>query len=127
MRTPDCCPKVWTESGRARLHPVHGGVYCAEGSTAQRLDGSMRRNWRANARLARRATLQLHWRIHEHPDLLRPRLVRLFSKSFQSYTGRHVGRRPHCHCVVTLALAARLRYPSLVRVEIAKLHRLADG
>src|SRR5205823_13722430 len=92
---------------------------------AKRLDRSMRRNRRTNGRIVRRAGLQCIRRDLRRAPFYRTRLVRLFSELIQSDAGRNARRRTHRDRPVALALVARFRLASLVRMEVSELRCLA--
>ena len=80
MRASHCRQKIWAQSRRAGFHSIHGRVHRVERSAAQRVDGSLRRHRRPDARFVRRVRLQFDRRSRRHSDFLRARLVRLFSE-----------------------------------------------
>src|SRR5205823_8841131 len=117
--------KIRPQSRRASFYSVYGRVYRAERSAAQRLDGSMRGNRRADAGHFRRAGVQFVRRTVWRAAFYRARLFWLFSKFVQLDSCRHPCRWPHRKCAVALALVAGFCIASLFRMVVSEFYLLA--
>src|SRR5947207_8466797 len=86
----------------------------------------MRGHWRPDAGELWRIGLQRLRRNLCRTAFHCARLVWVFSQFVQPHTGRNAGWRAHRDRVVTLALAAWVRAPCVVRVEVSKFYYLVD-
>src|SRR4029079_3424024 len=118
--------KNWVESRRTSVYSVYGRVHRAQGSAAERVDGSVRRYRWAAARKHGCISLQRVRRILRRTDFHRPGMVCIFSESIQPHPRRNARWRTYRDRVVALVVVARFCITRLVWMEISKLHYLAN-